>query len=81
MPVDVLVVGINPAVMPFTKKAFTFGDIKVISCLPLSVILCSFLEAHVFLRQVVTLFLFGFIVAVKSELVPSLDAELLFHSI
>jgi hypothetical protein len=30
MPVDAPVVGINPAVVPFAEKAFTFGGIKVI---------------------------------------------------
>lgn len=30
MPVDASVVGINPAVVPFAEKAFTFGGIKVI---------------------------------------------------
>ncbi len=33
MPVDASVVRINPTVMPFAEKAFTFGGIKVIvSC-------------------------------------------------
>ena len=30
MPKDASVVGINPAVVPFAEKAFTFGGIKVI---------------------------------------------------
>ena len=30
MPVDTSVVRINPAVVPFAEKAFTFGGIKVI---------------------------------------------------
>ena len=30
MPVDASVVGINPAVVPFAEKAFTFCGIKVI---------------------------------------------------
>ena len=30
MPIDAPVVGINPAVVPFAEKAFTFGGIKVI---------------------------------------------------
>ena len=28
MPVDTSVIGINPAVMPLAKKAFTLGGIK-----------------------------------------------------
>ena len=31
MPVDASVVWINPAVVPLTEKAFTFGSIKVIA--------------------------------------------------
>ena len=30
MPVDASVVRINPAVMPFAEKVFTFGGIKVL---------------------------------------------------
>ena len=61
MPVDALVVGINPAVVPFAEKAFTFGGIKVIVGRRFLQFRVFLLKFTYFCGKLFPLFLLGFI--------------------